>query len=173
MTRFTAIALAFSLVFGRGLAAQSIAGSPTREEGVSASSDSERDWPRAIHRAASRAAQDDSQEHRVMPKGFQWTGVSLVGYGGFLFLLGVGYGPDHLDCPGGDCRVCNDTCPKTQDTLFRGGRLFVASGAAVLAVGAAIGARRSSPDLAPRVTLGREGLAIQQPVPLRRWWHRK
>ena len=97
---------------------------------------------------------------------------SLVGYGGFLLLLGVGYGPDHLDCPAGDCRVCDNTCPKTRDTLFKGARLFVASGAAVLGVGAAIGASRS-PALVPRVTVGSEGIAVRHTLPLQRWWRRK
>ena len=136
---------------------------------ASASSVSAQDLRRSIQRAASQAAtQQGPQKNHRMPKGFLWTGVGLLGYGGFLFGLGAAYGPDHLDCPGGDCRVCTPDCPKTQDTLFRGGTLFVASGAAVLVIGAVIGAKRS-PDLAPRVTVNRRGFAIQQPVPVHPW----
>jgi hypothetical protein len=124
----------------------------------------------SMQRAASQAAAQQRQRHRLMPKGFLWTGVGLLGYGGFLLALGEGYGPDHLDCPKGDCRVCtpdHQNCPRTRDLLRKGSRPFVASGAAVLAIGALIGATRS-PDLAPRVTVNRRGFAIQQPVHLGR-----
>jgi hypothetical protein len=120
---------------------------------------------RAVREAA--ASPRPRTNHR-MPKGFLWTGVGLLGYGGFLVFLGVGYGPDHRDCPRGNCQVCTNDCARSQDTLFRGARVFAASGAAVLAVGAMVGASRS-PDLLPRISLDHQGIAIQQAIPLRRW----
>ena len=133
---------------------------------------SAQDLRSSIQRAATQAAaQQQQQANHRMSKGFLWTGVGLLGYGGFLLWLGESYGPDHLDCHDkGDCTVCapdHHDCPKTQDVLFRGATVFAASGAAVLVIGALIGAKRS-PDLAPRVTLNRRGLAIQQPVHLGR-----
>jgi hypothetical protein len=131
----------------------------------------ERPLTSAAERAVSEAArQPQRRSHHRMPRGFLWTGVGLAGYGGFLIFLGTAYGPDHLDCPGGDCRTCKPDCPKTRATLYRGSLRFLGSGAAVLAVGAAIGASRS-PDLVPRISLNRGAVAIHQPVPMRHWWH--
>lgn len=124
----------------------------------------------SMQRATFEAAARPRHENHLMPKGFLWTGVGLLGYGGFLFMLGEGYGPGNRDCPRGDCRVCapdNQNCPKTQDELRSGAGRFAASGLAVLVVGAWIGGKRS-PDLAPRVTFNRHGFAIQQPVHLGR-----
>ena len=124
----------------------------------------------SIQRTAfEEAARQQHQTKLPMPKGFLWTGVGLLGYGGFLLWLGERYG-DRLDCPRGDCSVCapdHHDCPRSQDVLRSGAGISAASGVAVLVVGAVIGARRS-PDLAPRVTLNRRGFAIQQPVPLGR-----
>lgn len=126
---------------------------------------SAQDLRSSIQRAASQAAaQQEPQENHGMPKGFLWTGVGLLGYAGFLVALGESYGPDHLDCPGGNCSACTpdrSNCPTTQKVLFKGAAVFAASGLTLLVIG---GARAHA--MAPRVTFRRRGFAIQQPVPL-------
>ena len=136
---------------------------------ASATPVSAQDLQSSIQKAATQAAAHQQQQanHR-MPKGFLWTGVWLLGSGGFLLWMGERYGPDHLDCPGGDCSVCapdHHNCPKSRDVFNSMAGRFAATGAAVLVVGALIGARRS-PALAPRVAVNRRGFAIQQPVRL-------
>ena len=118
-----------------------------------------------MERAAIQAAaeQEPQQNHR-MPKGLLWTGVGLLGYAGLMAALGESYGPDHLDCPGGNCSVCapdRSNCPRTQAVLFKGAAVFAASGLALLVIGAV-----RSHATATRVTFSGQGFAIQQPVPL-------
>jgi hypothetical protein len=155
-----------------GLVAAAIAHPAGAQQHSDAARSIERPLTSAVERVASDPATwSQRPAHRRIPKGFLWTGVGLLSYGGLLIFLGAGYGPDHFDCPRGDCRVCTPDCPKSQDILYRGARPFLASGAAVIAVGAVIGATRS-PDLMPRISLDRGGVAIHQAVPLHRWWRR-
>ena len=118
-----------------------------------AASASAQDFQRSIQREAARAAaQTGAAGSRPIPRGLLWTGIGLLGGGGFYLAAGAATDANERTCIGGEC-VGN------RKVLLITGTVLAATGGALLALGV------SKSHAAPFIAFTPGGIAVRQPVP--------
>src|SRR5713101_8287179 len=115
---------------------------------------SAQDLRSSIQRAAAQAATQTAQaSSRPIPRGLLWTGIGLLGAGGFYLAAGAATDANLRTCVGGECL-------SNRKVLLVTGTVLAATGGALLAIGI------SKSHAAPSIAFTPGGVAIRQRAPL-------
>ena len=121
---------------------------------LSASTAGAQSLKEAVTRAAAEAAAQQAQPRSEgIPRGLLWTGVGLLGGGGFYLAAGAASSANQVTCVA-------DSCVSNRKVLLTTGVILAAVGGALLAIGV------SKSHAAPSIVFTPGGIGVRQSVPI-------